>query len=166
MSGAELVRDLAGEAATLAFGADLARACPLRALIFLSGDLGAGKTTLARGFLQALGHAGKVKSPTYTLVEPYRLGARALYHLDLYRVADPAELEYLGLREMLGEDALLLVEWPERAGDWLPEPDLRVRLAVLPGARRVHCTAGSDRGAEILAALAGTSSAGTETPFI
>jgi tRNA threonylcarbamoyladenosine biosynthesis protein TsaE len=166
MSGDAVVRDLADEAATLAFGAELARACPARALIFLSGDLGAGKTTLARGFLHALGHVGKVKSPTYTLVEPYRVDGRALYHLDLYRVADPAELEYLGLREMLGEDALVLIEWPERGGDWLPEPDLRVRLAVLSGARRIHCTAGSGRGAEILATLAGTSSGGTKTPVI
>jgi tRNA threonylcarbamoyladenosine biosynthesis protein TsaE len=159
MNGDALVRDLADEAATLAFGAELARACPARAVIFLSGDLGAGKTTLARGFLHALGHAGKVKSPTYTLVEPYRVGTRVLYHLDLYRVADPAELEYLGLREMLGEEAILLVEWPERAGDWLPEPDLRVRLAVLGDARQVHCAPASGLGAKILAALARTSSA-------
>ena len=166
MSATELVRDLADEAATLAFGARLAQACPAQALVFLSGDLGAGKTTLARGFLRALGHQGKVKSPTYTLVEPYRLGAQPLYHLDLYRVADPAELDYLGLREMLGEPALVLIEWPERGGDWLPRPDLQVTLAVLPAGRRVHCVAGSRRGEEIVAALAKTSSAGAETPFI
>lgn len=159
MSDGVLVRHLADEDATLAFGAELAGACPARALIFLSGDLGAGKTTLTRGFLRALGHQGTVKSPTYTLVEPYRLDGRGVYHLDLYRVADPAELEYLGLREMLGEDAVVMIEWPEQAGDWLPEPDLWVRLSVVGGAREARCEAGGPGGTEILAALARTSSA-------
>ena len=109
-----------------ALGARLASVSQGAMLVFLEGDLGAGKTTLTRGFLRGLGHRGAVKSPTYTLVEPYRIGGRKVYHLDLYRVADPGELEYLGLREMLEEDATLLIEWAERGEGWLPAPDLRV----------------------------------------
>jgi tRNA threonylcarbamoyladenosine biosynthesis protein TsaE len=141
------------EAAQEAFGAQLAALCDRPLLVFLEGDLGVGKTTLARGFLRRLGHRGAVKSPTYTLVEPYELGGRRVYHLDLYRVADPGELEYLGLREMLEEAALLLVEWPERGAGWLPAPDLRVRIAYAGGGRRVDVSAGSQRGAEILGHL-------------
>ena len=145
---------LHGEEAQLAFGAHLARACgdgPL--LIFLEGDLGAGKTTLTRGFLHALGHRGTVKSPTYTLVEPYEVGSRRVYHLDLYRVADPDELEYLGLREMLAEDAILLIEWPERGAGWLPPPDLRIRLAHQDGARQLVLSARGGRARAILERL-------------
>lgn len=142
---------LHGEEEQQAFGARLAQACgkgPL--LIFLEGDLGAGKTTLTRGFLLALGHRGAVKSPTYTLIEPYEIGGRRVYHLDLYRVADPDELEYLGLREMLDEDAILLIEWPERGAGWLPPPDLRIRLAHQDDARRLVL---SVRGARAIALL-------------
>lgn len=138
---------LHGEAAQEEFGARLAQACgtgPL--LVFLEGDLGAGKTTLARGFLRGLGHRGAVKSPTYTLIEPYELGGRSVYHLDLYRVADPAELEYLGLREMLAEDAILLIEWPERGAGWLPAPDLRLRLQHQSDGRRLELEALTTRG--------------------
>lgn len=145
---------LLGDAAAMeAFGAALARACPERALIFLQGDLGAGKTTLARGLVRALGHRGNVKSPTYTLVEPYALGQRRVYHLDLYRVAEAAELEYLGLREILAEPALVLIEWPERGAGWLPLPDLRVEIGILPNARSVACEALSAAGHGILQRL-------------
>ena len=91
-------------------------------LIGLSGELGAGKTTLVAGLLAGLGHEGPVRSPTYTLIEPYRLAGRDLYHCDLYRLRDPAELDDLGLRDLAVERSVLLVEWPERAGDRLGKP--------------------------------------------
>ncbi|MGE5152418.1 MAG: tRNA (adenosine(37)-N6)-threonylcarbamoyltransferase complex ATPase subunit type 1 TsaE [Bdellovibrio bacteriovorus] len=114
--------------AQLAFGEALARLLPPRLVIYLEGDLGTGKTTLVRGILRGLGHAGPVRSPTYTLIEPYELPAARVYHLDLYRLSDPEELEYLGLRDLSAEDALLLVEWPERGAGTLPPPGLIVRI--------------------------------------
>lgn len=142
---------LRGEAAQEALGLRLAGACQGRMLIFLEGDLGAGKTTLTRGFLRGMGHEGAVKSPTYTLVEPYEIGGRRVFHLDLYRVGDPGELEYLGLREMLAEDAILLVEWAERGVGWLPEPDLRIRITHDGDARGILLEPGSDRGMRLMA---------------
>lgn len=105
--------------------------------VHLRGDLGAGKTTLVRGMLRGLGHTGTVRSPTYTLVEPYALSARAVLHLDLYRLADPDELEYLGLREQSGPGTLWLVEWPERGAGWLPAPDLILVLRSEGEGRRL-----------------------------
>ena len=129
---------LPDEAAQQAFGAALAAACPRRALIFLRGDLGAGKTTLVRGFLRGRGHEGAVRSPTYTLIEPYELADGNVYHLDLYRLGDPEELEYLGLRDLLAEDAVLLIEWPERGEGWLPPPDLVIELEHQPQGRTLR----------------------------
>jgi tRNA threonylcarbamoyladenosine biosynthesis protein TsaE len=106
---------------------DLQTAQPI--IITLQGELGAGKTTLVSGLLAALGHAGAVRSPTYTLIEPYDFSGRACYHLDLYRLTDPSQLEDLGVRDLLQPGALLLVEWPERAGELLAKPDLLVQLA-------------------------------------
>ncbi|WP_018873699.1 tRNA (adenosine(37)-N6)-threonylcarbamoyltransferase complex ATPase subunit type 1 TsaE [Thioalkalivibrio sp. ALJ16] len=119
---------LADLEATEAAGAALARLEAPR-IVFLEGDLGAGKTTWVRGLLRQLGHHGAVRSPTYTLVEPYTLDGRQVLHFDLYRLGDPEELEYLGVREDFGDGALWLVEWPERGAGWLPAPDLVVRLA-------------------------------------
>ncbi|NIR61551.1 MAG: tRNA (adenosine(37)-N6)-threonylcarbamoyltransferase complex ATPase subunit type 1 TsaE [Gammaproteobacteria bacterium] len=136
-----------------ALGGRLARACAGGELIFLQGELGVGKTTLVRGFLRARGHGGTVKSPTYALLEPYALPSGAVYHLDLYRLSDPEELEYLGLRELLAGDAVCLVEWPERGGDRLPAPDLRVVMAYAGESRRVALQAGSARGRAVLERL-------------
>ena len=140
----------ANEAEQVAIGARLSRAVQGRALIFLRGDLGAGKTTLVRGFMQARGHQGNVKSPTYTLIEPYELPSGNCYHLDLYRLADGEELEYLGLREMLAEQAVLLVEWPQRGDGWLPQADLLVDIRYQGEGREIELTAGSSKGEQIL----------------
>lgn len=142
-----------GEAAQERFGARLADAVEGALTIHLLGDLGAGKTTLVRGFLRRAGHRGAVKSPTYTLIEPYEVAGRKVYHLDLYRVADPDELEYLGLREMLAEDAVLLIEWPQRGEGWLPAPDLTVSIAHREGAREVALSGHSQRGGNVVRRL-------------
>lgn len=129
---------LADEAATLALGARLARSFRERGggVLYLRGDLGAGKTTLARGLLRAAGVDGTLRSPTYTLMEPYAAGGRAFLHLDLYRLADPAEVEQLGLRDYPVETTVWLVEWPEKGAGFLPPADLEVQLAI-DGAGRV-----------------------------
>lgn len=146
--------ELRGEAAQEAFGRALVSAAEAPMLVFLEGDLGAGKTTLTRGMLQGLGHQGPVKSPTYTLIEPYDIAGRRFYHLDLYRVGDPDELEYLGLREMLAEDAIMVVEWPERGAGWLPEPDLRIRIAHAGAVRTLSVEAVRAGGRAVLGSLA------------
>jgi tRNA threonylcarbamoyladenosine biosynthesis protein TsaE len=121
-------RVVAGEAAMLQLGAELAAQFADDDLVFLIGDLGAGKTTLARGILRGLGFPGHVKSPTYTLVEPYEFSGRHVYHFDFYRIKDPEELEYLGLDDLLRERAIKLVEWPERAHGRLPPPNRLIRI--------------------------------------
>ena len=139
---------LADEAATSALGAALAHALPRQptaALVLaLEGELGAGKTTLARGLLRALGAQGAVKSPSYTLVEPYELPPWQVLHLDLYRVADAGELELLGLRESLQPGSLWLVEWPERGAGHLPPADLRLRLSEPAPTAAVPAGGGAD----------------------
>ena len=110
-------------------------------LIFLHGELGAGKTTLVRGVLRAAGFAGAVKSPTFTLVEEYALPGLTLFHFDLYRLNDPEELEWIGIREYLRPDALCFIEWPERGAGLLPAPDLELELRHAPPGRRALLTA-------------------------
>ncbi len=143
-------RDLAGR---------LAGVCPRDFVIYLHGDLGTGKTTLARAMIKALGHDGAVRSPTYTLIEPYEVSGRRIFHLDLYRLADPGELEYLGLRDLLSEEAVLLVEWPSRGRGMLPEPDLECHLDHAGSGRRLELVARSARGETVLARFEGNVSA-------
>ena len=147
-----LKRVLADAQAMEALGAQLARSIT-PGIITLSGALGTGKTTLARGFIHALGHAGKVRSPTYTLVEPYLFDDCAVYHLDLYRLADPEELEWLGLRDMLAERALLLVEWPERGSGFLPAADLAIDIDYSGNGREASLTPLTAAGQRLLAQI-------------
>ncbi len=144
---------LADEGATLGLGEAIAQGAAAPVLIFLEGDLGAGKTTLSRGLLRGLGHTGSVKSPTYTIVEPYLIPGCPVYHFDLYRLGDPEELEYLGLRDYLEEQAVVLIEWPERGAAWLPEPDLLVQLRPDEEGRVATLMARSERGLSVLAHL-------------
>lgn len=120
-----------GEPAMLALGESLAGRLGPGCQVALSGDLGAGKTTLVRGLLHGLGHHGRVKSPTYGLVESYALPGLAVHHLDLYRLTDPEELDFLGLDELLTDDALVLVEWPERGQGALPAPAVAIAIEAL-----------------------------------
>jgi len=130
-----LTIDLPDERATLAIGARLSS---IAGLIFLHGELGAGKTTFVRGYLQGLGYEGAVKSPTYTLIEPYEIAGRRLLHLDIYRLADPMELEDIGVRDDLGQDNTLLVEWAERAQGFLGLPDLDIHLEYVGDSRQIR----------------------------
>lgn len=133
-----LSRHLPDEAATLALGAELADLLTGAPVVFLSGQLGAGKTTLVRGILRALGHDGSVRSPTYTLLEPYEVGGRTIYHFDLYRIGDGEELDFIGIDELMDADAIKLVEWPERGAGRLPEPDVVIRLSLEGEGRHVE----------------------------
>lgn len=140
-------------AATQRLGGRLARVLRPGCVLYLRGELGAGKTTLVRGLLRGLGHRGTVKSPTYTLVEPYQLGEWRLFHWDLYRLVDPEELEFLGLRDQLDGEAVLLIEWPERGRGELPAADLEVVLDYAGAGRNCRLEAHSGVGIELLARL-------------
>lgn len=144
---AETMRDLGGRLARALLASDAQSLC-----VALDGDLGAGKTTLVGGLLAAAGIAGPVRSPTYTLIEPYEVGARPLYHMDLYRLADPGELEPLGVRDMLSDGAILLIEWPSKAGARLPPLDLTVAISYGDGPedRSVRLTGSSPEGIRVL----------------
>ncbi len=132
----ELSLFLPDEAATVATGETLASAIqpimvgdkPANLVVYLKGSLGAGKTTLSRGILRGLGHRSAVKSPTYTLVEPYVLAGGCLYHFDLYRLKDPQELDYLGIEDYFQPGCICLVEWPERGQGWIPAEDISITL--------------------------------------
>lgn len=150
---------LADETATLAFGQRLALASAdeegrLRGGVFyLRGDLGAGKTTLTRGLLRGYGYEGAVKSPTYTLVEPYELPGGQFYHFDLYRLADPEEMDYLGVEDYFRPDSLCVVEWPEQGAGFLAEADLLITLDYAGAGRELHCEALSAAGQDVLQRL-------------
>ncbi len=149
----EYQQTLLGEQAMVAFGERLGQACAAGGVVYLYGDLGMGKTTLCRGVLRAFGHRGAVKSPTYTLVEPYELAQRTVCHFDLYRLADPQELEYMGIRDYFEQDCLCLVEWPAMGGVFLPQPDLIVRISYVDQGRQLTLETRSPRGRAMLARL-------------
>ncbi len=121
---------LSNTEATEQFGAELLGWLPTRCLVFLHGDLGAGKTTLVRGFLRAAGFLGAVKSPTYNIVEEYSIKGRKIYHFDLYRLSDPDELESIGIRDYFDQDCVCFVEWPEMGEGFLPPPDKIINLVT------------------------------------
>ncbi len=142
---------LADESATLELGKQLAQLCPTSQFtLFLEGELGAGKTTLSRGLLRALGHQGNVKSPTYTLVERYDLASRTVFHFDLYRVIDPEELDYLGLDDYFSNQSLCIVEWPSQGSDYLPTADLIIEISYKNHSRNVKITAHTPAGENVL----------------
>jgi tRNA threonylcarbamoyladenosine biosynthesis protein TsaE len=142
----ELTRFLPAESDTLAFGAALASAFEPGLVVYLSGELGAGKTTLARGILRGLGHSGKVKSPSFALVEPYTFSRLYLYHFDFYRFTDPRELGEAGFREYFNPDSVCLVEWPENAAGMLPPADIRITIKAQGSGRQLEMGAGTEAG--------------------
>lgn len=154
-SSSRLPLELPDEAATLALGARLAAALRPGMSVWLSGVLGAGKTTLVRGLLRSLHYHGRVKSPTFSLVEVYPFSSFNLYHFDLYRFADPLEWEEAGFREYFNPQSLCLVEWPERAAGCLPEPDVEIRLAFAGDGRVAELMARTEAGRECLRQLLG-----------
>ncbi|MCO6524420.1 MAG: tRNA (adenosine(37)-N6)-threonylcarbamoyltransferase complex ATPase subunit type 1 TsaE [Candidatus Schmidhempelia sp.] len=146
---------LSNEEATLAFGGKLALACKTQLkkqaiIIYLLGDLGAGKTTLSRGFVHGLGYQGTVKSPTYTLVEPYQFNNFAIYHFDLYRLSNPEELEFMGIRDYFSSRCICLIEWPQCAHGFLPTADLTITLDYFDNQRQISLTAATEKGQRIM----------------
>ncbi|MGM0631969.1 MAG: tRNA (adenosine(37)-N6)-threonylcarbamoyltransferase complex ATPase subunit type 1 TsaE [Pseudomonadota bacterium] len=157
-------RFLENEQATEAAGAAIARAAaslltsgnlPAALVITLSGDLGAGKTCLARGVMRALGHRGPVKSPTYTLVEPYEHTRIPVCHFDLYRLADPEEVEFLGVDECFEPGRLCLVEWPDRGAGFMPAADLDIRMSPEKAGRRLQWRAVTATGSRLAGLISG-----------
>ena len=142
---------LADDTASIALGQQFASNIPEQQfIIHLQGDLGAGKTTFSRGLIQALGHDGNVKSPTYTLVEHYQLNDRDIFHFDLYRLVDPEELDYLGIDDYFAGNAICLIEWPQNAANNLPKPDILIELSYLKSGRNVQITGFSESGKDLL----------------
>ncbi|WP_240732800.1 tRNA (adenosine(37)-N6)-threonylcarbamoyltransferase complex ATPase subunit type 1 TsaE [Halioglobus maricola] len=141
------------EQAMVQCGHLLARAIEPGTVVHLVGDLGMGKTTLSRGIVQAHGHKGAVKSPTYTIVEPYEFAELNLYHFDLYRLGDPEELEFMGIRDYFTDDSICLVEWPERGDGVLPPADLVINIERKGAGRELQLQSGTDQGNRVLERL-------------
>ena len=141
---------LENESITLALGAEIATILRPGLIIFLKGDLGAGKTTFARGILRGLGYQGKVKSPTYNLVELYKFSRLYFYHFDFYRFDNPIEWEEAGFREYFNANSICLVEWPEKTGKLLPIADLLIFLKIIETGRNIEIQAGTEVGRQCL----------------
>jgi len=154
----ESTRYIPDESTMLRFGKKLAEnilqvQANRAVILYFNGDLGAGKTTLTRGMVQGLGHQGKVKSPTYTLVEEYNVAGKMIYHFDLYRLADPEELEFMGIRHYFAKDCICLIEWPEKGEGLLPPADLSVNIDYYDDARNITLIAQTTLGEQILRQL-------------
>ena len=145
-----LTRHLADENATLALGATFSEILHPGLIIFLTGDLGAGKTTLTRGILRKMGYNGIVKSPTYNLVEIYKFSKLYFYHFDFYRFNDPNEWEEAGFREHFNADSICIVEWPEKAGELLPVADIQLSIHVVESGRNIEIYALTEAGKRCL----------------
>jgi len=139
-------KDVYGEEAMVSLGEVFSTVLKMGGVVHLEGDLGMGKTTLVRGILRGLGYQGPVKSPTYTLVEPYELPSLEVYHFDLYRVVDAEELEFMGIRDYFTETALCLIEWAEMGCGVLPEADLVISLSRIRQGRHVSLAAQTEKG--------------------
>jgi len=149
----ELTFQLNNEDETIAVGQKLPRHIQAPLTLYLTGDLGAGKTTLSRGLIQGLGHKGAVKSPTYTLVEPYELDGVEVYHFDLYRLNDPEELEFMGIRDYFTDSSLCIVEWPDKGHGLLPDADIHLHLNYVNQGREIQIRALTESGKKLLAAI-------------
>ena len=148
-----MIIPLKNEIETTEIGAKVASCLKGGEIIYLKGELGTGKTTLVRGALNKLGFVGNVKSPTYTIVEPYSVNNHVIYHFDLYRLDDPEELESLGIRDYCDGQSICFFEWPEKGGNLLPNADINLELAYLGNTREVEFTSKSDIGTTILKQL-------------
>lgn len=149
----ELTIDLPDERATIKYGRLLGSCLRGGEIVYLHGTLGAGKTTFCRGVLAAWGHQGTVKSPTYTLVEPYVLDAQRVYHFDLYRLGDPEELEFIGVRDYFDGQSLVLIEWPERGQGMLAKADLHIEILLNKHGRTVQVRAETEKAGQVLKQL-------------
>ncbi|AWL13271.1 tRNA threonylcarbamoyladenosine biosynthesis protein TsaE [Saliniradius amylolyticus] len=143
----------ADEQATQALAQQLAKHCQHAMVVYLNGDLGAGKTSFCRAFIQARGYSGRVKSPTYTLVEPYEVRGWRLFHFDLYRLADPEELEFIGIRDYFAEDCISLIEWPEKGAGLLAAADLQININFTGDGRTLKLESQSEKGDLLLQQL-------------
>jgi len=151
MSGAEAWQyQVQNEPGMEQFGACLAALVGKHVLLTLQGELGVGKTTLVRGLLRGAGYSGPVKSPTFSLVEPYEIGSCKVFHFDMYRLQDPEELEYIGIRDYLSTPALCIVEWPEKAGDFLPTGDIHIMIKRTGQGRGIKIQALTERGHKLI----------------
>ncbi|AOF52371.1 tRNA (adenosine(37)-N6)-threonylcarbamoyltransferase complex ATPase subunit type 1 TsaE [Rodentibacter caecimuris] len=154
----ELTQYIPDESTMLRFGKKLAETilkCHTEraVILYFNGDLGAGKTTLTRGMVQGLGFQGNVKSPTYTLVEEYNITGKMIYHFDLYRLADPEELEFMGIRDYFAKDSICLIEWAEKGDGILPPADLLVNIDYYDDARNITLIAQNALGEQIIQQL-------------